>query len=1193
SVACASLAVLLLVSGAVSVAAHPIPEGPGLGAEADTLAFEAGAAFARLRAPVIEPSVEVRVLAPVPGVLPRERYLVDGATGAFRLVQPFDTLTTVLVRYRRLPTVEPPPRLRVLAPEPPDSADSARVAPPRDRGGESRVSTTGSISRGVVAGSNRDVSLTSGLRLDVSGDLAPGVTVQGALTDTDTPIVPEGTTQTLSDFDRVFVRVEGPRFGAQLGDVDLALAPTEFAPLRRKVQGATVAYDVPEAGIVRGGRVQTAFSAVRGRFRSQDLVLLDGVQGPYRLEGDRGEPFVLVVPGSEQVYWDAERLTRGRDYTVDYGTGEITFTAARLVTAERRATVDFEFSAGGFARTLSLADATADLFASPTEAGRVLLGVRVLREADAPGLGDALGLSDADLDRLAASGAADAVVPGQTAVPFEPESPFVLYTARDTTVAGETVRIFVPATAEADSVFRVRFTRVRVGEGSYRRAGQALNGILYEFAGPGGGDYVPFRVLPRPVSRTVLNLTTEAEVMPGVVAFGELAGSLADANTLSTLDARDDGGATQFGLRVDPLDLGPGQLSASVTRRVRGERFQSLDRLRIIDYARRWNLARAGTPFGATLDSLGEASTEARVAYVAGPQTAAVVEAGAVRLGAFAAERVRVDASVSDDVRTGFPTARYTLEAVRSEAEAASVLGSGSFVQQTGSLQRAFGRIEPGVEVRHEQREQRGGALPQDTLLAPTYRLLSVRPGVTWRGASSREARLAVEVRTEAEPLTPGGTLDDLADASRSIGGEAGVRWTGAAGFRTDLQATFRRTTVRDAFRDLGRQDAESVALRGTVRARPLARALDLRARYEALTERTPVLQEAYVLVGAEAGQFVWRDGEGEPRLGEPDGRQQVDEFFPETTPFEGTYLRTFVPSDQLFPAVGVNGRLALRLDGARLADGLGVGWGRLVDARASVEVRERSTSRDLLRVLLFDPAVLQQRGAPDAATEAGTIDGRFRAEGEVSVLPREARRGLRLGADHLTTTRRLAAGAETRLVQSGRAEGRMGLGANALARLTLRAERRRATSDAFATRTYDLRGLTAEPSVTLTPASGVSWTLGAVVSTRRDALATGASPTSALVLRVPAEARWATSARLSLTARAEVSVVSLSGGTGSGLALFELTDGRGPGTSGLGSLQATIGLTESIRATAVYDVRAPAEAAAIQTVRMSLSAVF
>lgn len=1190
------LVALVACVWAPEAAAQEIPIGPGLDAQRDTVRLDAGAAFVQLRPPIAPRSVKVDVIAPVAQRLAPEAYRLDLQTGALRLVAPFDTLTTLVVAYRRLPSVALPPPLVVLTP---DTTGRQRPrTPTAPASGGSTLATTGSITRGVVAGSNRDVSLTSGLRLDVSGEVAPGVTVTGALTDSDTPIVPEGTTQTLSDFDRVFVRVDGPGAQARLGDIDLRLDGTAFAPLRRTVQGAVLDLDLPARGLVTGGRVQAGASAVRGRFRSQDLVLRSGVQGPYRLEGDRGEPFVLVVPGSERVYVDGRALLRGREYTVDYGTGEITFTPEVLITAERRATVDFEFSAGGYARTLSAASASVGLGGSE-QRPLARVGGRVLREADAPGLGDALGLSEDDLDRIAASGASDVLVPGEVPVAFDAESAFVLYTARDTTLSsGATERIFVPATAEADSVFRVRFSRVRAGEGSYRRAGQAINGILYEWVGLTGGDYVPFRILPRPASRTVLDLFAEAEPIESVVARVEVARSIDDVNTLSSFDARgQDADALEASLDASDILIGEVEVQASLVRRVRARGFRTLDRIRTVDYNRRWNLARAGTPFGSEIDSLGEAVTEATLSARLEDVGSVRVTGGTLGLGAFNARRVgalaTLDPGVLGDDLGALPLARVEIDAVESDAGSTSVLGSGSFLRQRLGLRREIlgGRLTPLLDVENERRRQSGGVLPQDSLLSASYSFLSVRPGLAF-DLSRLDGFVSVEVRDLDEPLAPRSDIASdlpLAPAARALGAEAQVAVQGAAGLRSDARVAYRRTRYRDAFVALGREDEESLAVGWTARASPLARALSVRTRYEALTERSPVLQEAYVLVGPEAGLFVWRDGEGEPRAGEPDGVQQVDEFFPETTPFEGTYVRTFVPSDDLVPSVGASGRLALRLDGARLADGMGAEWARRFSARGTVEVREKSASGELLRVLLFDPGVLQQR----ADTTAGTIDGRFRAEGELSFRPTDARNGLRLGLDHLTTTRRLAAGAETRRTQLARLEGRVSLAPTLLGRLSLRAERRETQSRAFASRTFDLRALTAEPSVTWATASGVSLTAGAVVSSRVDRLASGASPEAAFLVRVPVDVRWAPSAGLSVTGRAELSFVDLSGGEGTGLSLYELTDGRGPGTSGLGGVQAVVALTESVRATLTYDGRLPATSRLVQTVRASVSAVF
>ena len=87
--------------------------------------------------------------------------------------------------------------------------------------GGSRLQRSGSISRGIVAGNSRDVTVESGLRMELSGEITDGVSVQAVLTDANTPIQPEGTTQRLSDFDRVYIELDTRQARARLGDFDL------------------------------------------------------------------------------------------------------------------------------------------------------------------------------------------------------------------------------------------------------------------------------------------------------------------------------------------------------------------------------------------------------------------------------------------------------------------------------------------------------------------------------------------------------------------------------------------------------------------------------------------------------------------------------------------------------------------------------------------------------------------------------------------------------------------------------------------------------------------------------------------------------------------------------------------------------------------------------------------------------------
>ncbi|MEM8558296.1 MAG: hypothetical protein AAGG50_10785, partial [Bacteroidota bacterium] len=619
---------LLPLLCAAPSAAQEIVRGD-LGAIRDTLILSEPDMTLALRPGIVPGSVQL-TLDGVP--LDSAAYRLDVATGALVLdlgYTPNPGARLVAV-YRTLPfTLDPLYARRRIVVEA-DSGD-ARAGPVRiveaERTGgepvfaESRLRRRGSISRGVTAGSNRDVSVESGLRMELQGEIADGVRVQAVLTDENTPIQPEGTTQRLSELDRVYIQLDTDRGQARLGDVDLAFSGTEFATFRRRLQGAALSAKVPGAfgGAFAGADVTVAGAVTRGLFQSQDLVAIEGVQGPYRLSGREGEAFIIVIAGSERVYLDGRLLTRGEanDYVIDYATGEVTFTPRTLITTERRLTVDFEYTITEFARTLIGAEA--EMRFGQTGRGlrakpRATLGVTVLREADGAAFGDELGLTEADLDSIAIAGDADLFISGATPVPFEEDENFALYAQQDTTFNGQTIPVFVPARPGDSPVFRVRFTRVAPGAGHYRRSNQGISGILFEWVGT-GGDYVPLRRLPKPESQRLVDLTGRVTVVPGVEVFGEWAGSARDLNTLSDVDDGDnDGQAYVAGLRLDSLAVGFGTVSGSVQRRLRQARFETFDRVRAVEFNRTWNLGRTGSAV-AGLDSLREVATEAALRW--------------------------------------------------------------------------------------------------------------------------------------------------------------------------------------------------------------------------------------------------------------------------------------------------------------------------------------------------------------------------------------------------------------------------------------------------------------------------------------------------------------------------------------------------------------------------------------------------
>ncbi|PSQ83777.1 MAG: hypothetical protein BRD40_01690, partial [Bacteroidetes bacterium QS_1_65_9] len=315
-----------------------------------------------LRPFVLPGSEEIHV---GPTRLDTSEYRLDARTGRLwvRREDLLGARDTLFASYRTYPfAFEDVYRRR--APGTRASGDSATVAVVEEESDSTRgfdpfegidLQRSGSISRGVVGGTQRDVTVESGLRLQLQGEVADSVFVRALLTDENTPIQPEGTTQRLQDFDRVFLEADAPQGRARLGDVDIDLNGGTFGHFTQKVQGGALESEGLGRSVGLTDGDATAFGAVsRGQFRTQDIEPDDGGQGPYRLRGNDGEEAIIVVAGSERVYLDGERLTRGQteDYVIDYTQAEITFTPDRLITDDRRITVEFQYSTTQFTRTL-------------------------------------------------------------------------------------------------------------------------------------------------------------------------------------------------------------------------------------------------------------------------------------------------------------------------------------------------------------------------------------------------------------------------------------------------------------------------------------------------------------------------------------------------------------------------------------------------------------------------------------------------------------------------------------------------------------------------------------------------------------------------------------------------------------------------------------------------------------------------
>ena len=550
----------------------------------------------------------------VPIVLPgSERVLADGIaldTTRYRLdyryarlrVDDVSGIEELVIEYRTLPfRFRDLYRRHELAEE---RADEQAEGIPPGSGEEplrllpatSGLQHNGSITRGILVGNNRDVTLESGLRMQLSGPLSDQVHVQAVLTDENTPILPEGTTQRIEEFDRVFIGLDVPHARAELGDFDLRFASGEFSAFSRRLQGASVMASLPDGGAI-GGRVKAAGAVTRGLFRSQEIEPLDGVQGPYRLEGAEGERFVLIVPGSETVFVDGQRLVRGEtnDYVIDYATAEISFTQNLIVTADKRIKVEFQYSTSRFTRTLAGVEME-NAFPSASRNGGSG-HVRSIRDfgdsgSGQPGFQRRIRIRRGGFpgacarrrwDSHCRSGPARRVRSG-SAVHSVPQGDSAR--SRYGICGGLTGRLCLQKPCFAYD------SRMWAKDSAATSArGRAVNGILYEYRGPGMGSYLPVRLLPKPEMHRMIDMRGAFSPIPAFEVFGEWGRSLNDGNRLSTLDASDDiGDAVLAGVRLKPSSLGGIRLSGEMRRRHVASSFAAFDRIRPVEFERRWNV---------------------------------------------------------------------------------------------------------------------------------------------------------------------------------------------------------------------------------------------------------------------------------------------------------------------------------------------------------------------------------------------------------------------------------------------------------------------------------------------------------------------------------------------------------------------------------------------------------------------------
>ena len=219
--------------------------------------------------------------------------------------------------------------------------------------GINTLNKSGSISRAITFGNQQDLSVNSNFNLQLSGKIGKDINIIASVTDNNIPIQPDGNTQQLQDFDKVFIQLFENNWNLIAGDYQTESRDLYFMRYRKKSKGLFYSnkFSLKDSSHV-SANVGAAVS--RGKYATNTFTGVEGNQGPYKLTGSENEQFILLLSGTEQVFVDGKLLARGadNDYIIDYNTAEITFTPKFLITKNKRIEVQFQYSDNNYIRSL-------------------------------------------------------------------------------------------------------------------------------------------------------------------------------------------------------------------------------------------------------------------------------------------------------------------------------------------------------------------------------------------------------------------------------------------------------------------------------------------------------------------------------------------------------------------------------------------------------------------------------------------------------------------------------------------------------------------------------------------------------------------------------------------------------------------------------------------------------------------------
>jgi len=795
---------------------------------------------------------------------------------------------------------------------------------------------SGSIVRGVKIGNNRDLTLNSGLNLQLSGQLTDDVEIVAALTDESTPIQPEGNTQTLQEVDKVFIDFKSPWIKGTLGDFNLQYMNSRFADISRKLQGITL------LGNYKSYQLGATVGTTRGFFHHLSFIGKEANQGPYQLTGKNGESEIIVLAGTERIWINGEKLIRGEnnDYIIEYGNGQVTFTNRRLITGESRIEIDFEYypALQKYSRNVYSGLTTGNLGDN-----RFNFVVKYYREEDDPErlLEEEGILSDQEKSILENAG--DEQLNAYTSSSVYVGDSLGYYVRIDTILNSENYSIY-RFVGKNKGNYNVSFSSVGGGNGDYSRDRLGE----YKWVGIKKGTYLPIKLLPLPSQQQLADIQFEFKPTDKISVKSEYAISAFDKNRYSTIDDKDNTGqAMQLSATTKPLMLNLfnskfGEIDFSTTGRFIESDFNPVDRINQPDFRKYWNV------LGNEQTSSEEKSFEFNSGYKPVKWINIFGNIGFMNREKFKSVRYK---GALDWNKENWFRGNASQEYVNSEQEAIK----NKWLRQQVHLEKDIILFQPGITIDHEKRKNTnlsriGGfdfvditgrvGLINHQLLSG-YILYSHREDDIFDPDQQGKQIKQSDTQTRRFRV-------DLAEWNNTSGSlEVVNRKKNYTSFVENIKVDSLKLQYADAqLQDTVWQDRETNLAELTLNNHQWNHALDVSWQYRVSTEQLALREKIYIDVG---------EGRGNLRYDE-----DLNEYLPDP---DGQYILFIIPSGKFQPVTNLESSLRLQLDADKYWKKPKTGLQKVLSALNSesfFRVEEETKEKNIQQIYLLNLSKFQ-----------------------------------------------------------------------------------------------------------------------------------------------------------------------------------------------------------------------------------------